>query len=31
VIGAAFLRTRTMPAGHGAEEPHGAPATAEAD
>ena len=31
VIGAAFLRTRTMPAGHGAEEPHGVPATAEAD
>jgi MFS family permease len=31
VIGGAFLRTRTMPAGHGAEEPHGVPATAEAD
>jgi EmrB/QacA subfamily drug resistance transporter len=31
VIGAAFLRTRTMAAGHGAEEPHGVPATAEAD
>jgi MFS family permease len=31
VIGAAFLRTREAPAGHGAEQPHGVPATAEAD